>query len=220
MLNLNTFYQSKPFRKLVDALRLERTNEDGVLICERCGKPINRKYDCIAHHVIELNEDNVNDYNVSLNPDNIKLIHLRCHNEEHQRFGGFHQDVYLVYGSPCAGKTTWVREIANDDDLILDIDAIWESVCKCDRLHKPKRLRANVFGVRDEILDQIRTRTGMWRNAFVIGTYPLRSDRDRLCDLLRARPVYIEAEKDECLARAPSDEWREYVEEWFDSFVE
>ena len=161
-----------------------------------------------------------NDYEVSLNPANIKLIHFKCHNRIHQRFEVFYQSVYLVYGSPCSGKTTWVNEIANDDDLILDIDRIWESVCKADRYHKPKRLKANVFGVRDCILDQIRTRTGMWRNAYVVGGYPLRTDRDRLCDLLRAKPIFVEASEAECLARCETDEWKDYVYEWFDTFTE
>lgn len=220
MFTLDNFYTSRTWAKFLEQLRQERTNENGELLCERCGKPILRKYDCIGHHVTELTEENVNDYDVSLNPDNVKLIHHKCHNEEHQRFGGFRQEVYLVYGAPCAGKTTWVHDIANADDLILDIDAIWECVSTSDRYHKPNRLKANVFGVRDCILDQIRTRTGQWRHAYVIGTYPLRSDRERMCALLGARPVYIEAERVECMERAHDEKWREYVAEWFENFVD
>ena len=213
------FYQSKKWVRLIEVLKLERLNADGQLICAYCGKPIVKKYDCIGHHKIELTESNVEDASISLNPDNVELIHFKCHNKIHERFGGFRQRVFLVYGSPCSGKTTWVNENANADDLILDIDKLWESVCKSDRLHKPARLKANVFGIRDCILDQIRTRTGMWRNAYVVGGYPLRSDRDRLCDLLDAEPVYIEATKEECLSRAENSDWQSYVEDWFGSFV-
>lgn len=219
MMTLDNFYKSKQWEELRARLMLERV-KDGLLICEYCGKPITRAYDCIGHHEVELTDQNVNDYEVSLNPDNIKLIHFKCHNKIHKRFEGFYQSVYLVYGAPCSGKTTWVHEVANEDDLILDIDAIWECVCISDKYHKPNRLKANVFGVRDCLLDQIRTRTGRWRNAFVIGGYPLRSDRDRLCDLLRAKPIYIEASKDECLSRALTEDWKEYIAEWFENFVE
>lgn len=214
-----SFYRSDEWAKLRARLMMERVNENGELICARCGRPILKAYDCIGHHKIELTDENVNDYAISLNPDNIELIHHRCHNIEHRRFEGFRQEVFLVYGSPCAGKTTWVRSVANADDLILDVDAIWESICLSDRQHKPNRLKPNVFGIRDLLIDQIRTRTGQWRAAYVIGGYPLRSDRDRMCDLLRAQPVFIDTPKAECLSRAENDTWREYVDEWFDSFV-
>lgn len=211
------FYRSKAWESLRATLMMERVNDNGELICERCGKPIVRKYDCIAHHKIELTEDNVNDADIALNPDNIELIHFGCHNEKHKRFGGFEQHVYLVYGAPCAGKTSWVMDQATEDDLILDIDRIWESLSVADRMHKPSRLKSNVFGVRDTILDQIRTRKGMWLNAYVIGTYPRQPERDRICDELRAEPIFIDTDKDICLLRAPSDEWRSFICEWFEA---
>lgn len=220
MFTLDSFYRSNEWENLIAGLKIERVNEEGQIICEHCGKPITKKYDCIAHHEIELTEDNVNDYSISLNPDNIKLVHFKCHNKIHQRWDGFRQYVYLVYGSPCAGKTTWVQEVAYDDDLILDIDSIWESICYSDRYHKPNRLKANVFGIRDCIIDQIRMRKGMWRNAYVIGSYPLASDRNRLINLLRAKPIFIDTSKEECLSRAETSEWTEFIENWFDSYTE
>lgn len=220
MFTLDNFYKSKQWERLVEQLKIDRVNEQGEILCEYCGKPITKKYDCIGHHEIELTEDNVNDYNISLNPSNIKLIHFKCHNRIHQRFEGFKQQVYLVYGSPCSGKSTWVHEVANDDDLILDIDKIWECVSISDKYHKPSRLKSNVFGIRDCILDQIRTRSGMWRNAYVIGGYPLRTDRDRLCNLLNAEPIFIDTTKEECLSRAVNEDWKEFILDWFENFIE
>lgn len=220
MVSLNTFYQSKEWIKLVTQLKLKRLSEHGELICEYCGKPITRKYDCIGHHKIELTGDNVDNFEISLNPENISLIHFKCHNKIHQRFEGFKQEVFLVYGSPCSGKSAWVREVANPDDLILDIDSIWECVSISDKYHKPARLKSNVFGLRDCILEQIKCRVGLWRNAYVIGGYPLRSDRDRLCNLLKAKPVFIDENKEVCLSRAMTDEWKEFVENWFEDFTE
>ena len=219
MFTLNSFYRSKEWEGLIEQLRIERVNDAGQIICECCGEPIVKKYDCIGHHRTELTEDNVNDYNISLNPSNVMLIHFRCHNRVHQRFEGFSQSVFLVYGAPCSGKTTWVKSVANADDLILDLDAIWTAVCMSDRYHKPKRLKANVFGIRDCIIDQIRTRSGMWRNAYIIGGYPLRSDRDRLCDLVGAKPVFIDTPMAECMGRAQTEEWKDYIREWFDSYI-
>lgn len=220
MFTLNTFYKSKEWTDLLEQLKLERVDKDGQLICEYCGEPIVKKYDCIGHHHEELTEANVNDYNVSLNGDNIMLIHHKCHNRIHERFGNLKQKVYIVYGSPCSGKSTWVNEVAYPDDLILDMDSIWECICTSDKYHKPNRLKSNAFGIRDCILDMIKCRRGMWRNAYVIGTYPLASDRERLSKLLGAELVFIDESKEECLARAKNDEWKNYINEWFDLFTE
>lgn len=219
MFTLDNFYKSKEWLKLLEQLKLERVNSDGELICEYCWLPIVKKYDCIGHHIIELTNANVNDYNVSLNSENIILIHHRCHNKIHERFSGFKQKVYIVYGSPCSGKSTWVKNVAYDDDLIVDIDNIWEAICNSDKYHKPNRLKSNVFGIRDTLIDMIKTRKGMWRNAYIIGTYPLASDRERLSKLLGAELIFIDESKEECLSRAANNEWKSYIEEWFDLFT-
>ena len=213
------FYRSKAWEKLIATLKLERLDADGNIICAYCGRPIVRKYDCIAHHRIELTDDNVNDPTISLNPDNIDLIHFRCHNLIHRRFEGFYQQVYLVYGPPCAGKTTWVDSVANSDDLIIDIDRIWECLCNSDRYHKPNRIKSNVFGVRDALIDMVKVRKGMWRNAYIIGTYPLRTDRDRICSQLRAREIFIYESKEDCMGRASDEKWKQYINDWFDDYV-
>lgn len=214
-MNISTFYKSDRWRDLVARLKLERV-KDGQLLCELCGKPIVKAYDCIGHHKIELTPDNVDDANISLNPENIMLIHFKCHNVIHERFNGrVGQKVYVVYGPPCSGKRAWVNENANADDLIVDVERIWKAICNEG---KPKRLTANVFGVRDALIDMIRTRKGLWRNAFIIGGYPLRTERDRLCDLLGAELVFISAEKEKCIANNPDK--KEYIEDWFASYVE
>ena len=218
MFTLDNFYKSDEWISLLNVLKLERVSSDNLLYCEYCNKPIVKKYDCIGHHKIELTNINVNDYNISLNPENIMLIHHKCHNIIHQRFEGFKQTVYIVYGSPCSGKSTWVKEVANTDDLILDMDNLWEAVCLSDKHNKPNRLKANVFGIRDIILDQVRCRLGMWRNAYIIGGYPLAADRERLANKLGAELIYIECDKSTCLSRAHNKEWEGFIEEWFDMY--
>lgn len=220
MFTLDTFYKSKEWLSLLEQLKLERVNSEGELICAYCGKPIVKKYDCIGHHVDELTNANVNDYRISLNPDKIMLIHHKCHNKIHERFGYLKQKVYIVYGSPCSGKTTWVNSVAYPDDLIIDMDSIWECICNSDRYHKPNRLKSVAFGVRDSLIDMVKCRMGMWRNAYVIGTYPLASDRERLSKLLGAELIFIDETKEECLSRCVDDNWKSYVNEWFDLFTE
>ena len=220
MFTLNNFYSSKAWRTLVDGLKLERVNKDGDLICEYCGKPVLRAYDCIGHHKIELTAENVNDVTISLNPANVELIHFKCHNEIHGRFSGQHRAVYLVYGSPCSGKTTWVRNNAGLPDLIADIDSIWEAISVCDRYHKQGAIKSNVFKLYDSLIEQITVRAGNWRDAYIIGGYPLKTDRDRIIQLTGAIPIFIEESKEVCLDRAPNDDWKRFIEEWFEDYVE
>lgn len=219
---LDNFYTSREWCKLMTVIKTER----GELICEHCGKPIIRAYDCIGHHKIELTEENVNDYNISLNPDNIMLVHHRCHNIIHNKLGIGLKQVYLVYGSPLSGKNTFVKENMNDGDIIVDVDNIWQCISNCDRYVKPNRLRSNVFQIRDAMIDMICTRNGNWLNAWVIGGYPLVSERERLRKRLKAKEIFIDTPKEECIHRLYENpngrdisEWKRYIDDWFEKYT-
>ena len=193
---LANFYKSDEWVKFTRAIKLERTNSDGVIICEECRKPIIKAYDCICHHKTYLTDSNVNDYSISLNPENIALVHHKCHNEIHNKLGYVKKEVYLVYGSPLSGKTSYVKSVMNEGDLIVNIDNIWECVSGLDRYVKPGKLNAVVFGMRDSLLEMIKMRVGKWDNAYIVGGYPLISERERLCKMLGAKEIYIEATKE------------------------
>lgn len=219
-----TFYKSAAWEKLLQQIKAERTNDQGHVLCEYCGKPILKKYDMIGHHKEELTEENVNDYNISLNPENIALVHHRCHNYIHNKLGYKQREVFLVYGPPLAGKTSWVEEAKESGDLILDIDNIWESISGCPRYVKPNGLRSVVFRIRDTMLDCIRYRNGRWNKAYIVGGYPNEAERERLCKEMNAREVFIQATEEECLARleatedARGDEWKKFIHEWFEEY--
>lgn len=222
MYTLNNFYQSKEWRALLTTLKMERVNEQGEIICAHCGEPITRKYDCIGHHKVALNERSVNDAAVALNPDNVVLVHHVCHNRIHNKLGHIIRQVYLVWGSPLSGKSTYVDEVAVWGDLIVDVDSIWQCVSGRERYEKPARLKPVVFGIRDTLLDMVRHRCGSWRNAYVVGGYPLVNERERLMRSLGAREVYVESNQAECIARLKAcrdgrdvGEWRKYIDDWW-----
>lgn len=223
MFTLDNFYQSKEWISFISNLKVERVNDEGFIICGHCNKAIVSKYDCIGHHITHLTEDNVNDYNISLNPDNVMLVHHKCHNKIHNRFNGYKKkQVYLVYGAPCSGKSTWVNKHAGRNDLILDIDKIYQCISINKEYIKPNSIKNNVFQIRDCILDMIKTRYGFWENAYIIGGYPFRGDRERLQRDIGAVLVYIEATKEECINRAKQrpKEWIDYIENYFEKFQE
>ena len=220
-MSLYNFYRSDSWTNLLKVIRNERLSPEGYNVCEYCGKPIVRAYDCIGHHRTELTEENYTDYNISLNPLNIMLVHHRCHNIIHNKLSYSGRQVFIVYGSPLSGKTSYVREAMSEGDLIVDLDNIWQAVSGCDRYVKPARLKAIVFSVRDNLLESIRYRRGKWLNAYVIGGYPYEAERNRLADQLGARLIHIDTDKETCLSRLAADEsrdfneWSQYIEDYF-----
>lgn len=221
---LSNFYKSRDWVNLMQVIRLERVNSEGQLICEYCGKPIIAKYDCIGHHKIELTDANVDDANIALNPDNIMLVHHRCHNKIHNKLS-YSQHVYLVYGSPLSGKNTFVKDNMDAGDCIVDIDNIWQSISGCDRYIKPNRLRSCVFNIRNHMIDMVRMRQGKWLNAWIIGGYPLISERERLCKALGAREIFIDTPREKCIERLHANpegrdilEWEKYIAEWWERY--
>ena len=222
---LQAFYKSRTWERFVQGLRSERAQSDGTVLCEHCGKPIVKAYDCIGHHVQELTDDNVDNAQIALNPENVILVHLRCHNEIHKRFG--HevrepQRVYIVWGAPCSGKRSWVDSVAEQGDLVLDIDALWTAVQRTANAgDKPNALKQNVFALRDCLIDQIRTRRGRWNNAYIIGGYPLQGERERLAvDVGADRLIFIDTPETECLRRASNVGVLQFgfVQDWFEKF--
>lgn len=215
---MNNFYQSKQWIKLLQVIKSERLNESGEIICEHCGLPIVKAYDCIGHHKIELTPENVGDYNISLNPENIALVHHKCHNKIHNKLGYSGRKVYIVYGSPLSGKTSYVNSVKNEGDLIVDMDNIWQCISGCERYVKPNRLKSIVFGVRDKLIEDIKYRRGKWLCAYIIGGYPLISERERLSREIGAELVFIDTSKEECISRLDDkrgEDWIAYIEEWW-----
>lgn len=198
MFNLSTFYRSKEWEQLRQQIILERLSPSGDTIDEVTGKPIVNKYDVILHHKIPLTESNVNDYSISLNPDNIQIVSHKTHNKIHNRFGSYTRHVYIVWGSPCAGKSTYVDSVALKDDLIIDIDRIYSAVNNA----RSNRLYDNVMAVYRLLIDAVQTRNGRWVNAFIVRTFPLKGERERLAASLGAELVHIDTPQEVCLERA------------------
>lgn len=220
-MNLSSFYRSKEWESLRAVLMSERVNEQGDIVCAECGKPIVNKYDCIAHHVKELTEANVGDYNISLNPDNIVLVHHACHNRIHARFG-FNPDkrtrnVYVVWGSPCAGKARYVEECARSNDLIVDIDKLYEAMS----LGRSSAVKSNVLSVYRTLIDMVKTRNGRWNDAYILRTLPYKIDRDLICrEVGGGQLIHIDTPKDECMQEAyrRGGEWVKWVEQFWSKY--
>ena len=223
---LSDFYRSREFYDFKTVLIAERTAADGFVYCEHCGKPMLQRRDIIAHHSkVFLTIDNVNDATITLNPDNIQLVHFTCHNIIHERFGAWTRHVYLVYGCPLAGKKTYVQDRAGIHDLIIDVDRIYGCISNNPPYVKSMRLWDCKEAVKSALLDCVKHKRGKWVNAFVIGSmdYAYTGTRERFCNEYGAELIHIDTDKETALARLASmqdgrdiAEYTKYINTYFD----
>lgn len=217
--SLHQFYTSREWYDVKEILMLDRH-----MMCEVCHKLIREKYKAIGHHKIELDMVNVNDPSISLNLENLMLVCNTCHNALHNRFGSKTHHRYLVYGPPLAGKRTFVSESANKNDLVVSMDDIRFAITGGKYYENSGYTLNDVYAVRDLLLDRIKVNVTKAHDVYVIGGYPYRGERERLCRELKLEPVYIECSKEECLARLEADDtrdkvlWTKYISDWFDTY--
>jgi len=127
--------------------------------------------------------------------------------------------VFIVYGPPLSGKTTYVKNRANDGDLVVDMDYIYQAISGLDLYTKPNNLLLNAKGLRDELINQIKVRYGDWETAYIIGGYPDKYERERLAKQLGAELVFCECSLEECISRVKGNRplsWIEYIYRWFE----
>lgn len=125
----------------------------------------------------------------------------------------------IVYGSPCSGKTTYVRQHAGADDLIIDVDAIYAAISG----REPHDLNLAQYAVatdlRERLYDIVRDEAGRWKDAWIISTAATEAEVKQLMERTKAdRAVFIDATKDECLERAKERPavFLRHIEQWFE----
>lgn len=224
---LSEFYTSKEWLEFRAVLIAQRTRADGFVYDEITGKPIIKAYDIILHHKIELTLDNVNDVNITLNPDKIQIVSFRTHNAIHNRFGRWTRHIYLVYGCPLAGKKTYVQERAGIHDLIIDIDKIYACISNNALYTKSLRLYDNMRTVYDALLGDVKRKNGKWVNAWLIGGFPFKGERERTAAEYGAELIYIDCTREEAEARLQATQdgrdkadYSKHIETWFMRYQE
>ena len=201
---LHAFYCSKAYLDLAQYCKIKSGG-----VCARCGGVFDL-HDLRPHHIVEVTLDNLDDANITLNANNIEVVCRACHDALHPHtFGNIIgvKHVYLVYGSPLAGKTTYVNATAERNDLVIDLDKIHRALGVCGAYDKPDAQKRISFDVRDLLLDEVRTAgtRRKWQDAYIVGTYPENYAREEMVREYGAELVHIDTPKDECIARAMRD---------------
>lgn len=216
---IHAFYCRKPYLELSKKLKAESNGK-----CADCGGIFNKSF-LRTHHIIELNLENINDVNITLNPKNIEVICHDCHNKTHRRFGAtLNKKVYVVWGAPCSGKSEYVSQVATRYDLVVDLDRIHQSITSCNLYDKPEATKRTAFAIYDLLLDRIKVRKGEWECAYIIGMFPDRMRREYMEREYGAELIHMDAPIEECIRRAYDDESRSsvinatvtYIKDYFD----
>ena len=235
------FYKSKEW---LECRAFVVTRDKG--LCQECLKKGKYTPGEEVHHIIWLKPTNINDPNITLNPNNLELVCKDCHFAIHKTArhvlnkrlpsisnGTYFDDmgnlqkvkIYIVYGPPAGGKTTYVKEHMEYGDMIVDLDSIKQSLSLCYDKEQPDNLTDIAKDIRDLLYVKIRNKEVNARNIWVIATLPRRKERQSLRQDLDAKMVFIDTDIDECIANAMNDKQRkdkssqiELINNWFGSY--
>lgn len=138
------------------------------------------------------------------------------------------QEVYIVWGCPASGKTTFVLNNMTSRDIRIDMDALVGALTKRNEKHLDKphpdysRVMPVALSVRDTLWQMIASRVGNWERAFVITNQWDEKKIDELAAYLNAVCIYMETSESECIQRAQKDDSRKdknkeikLIHEWF-----
>lgn len=128
----------------------------------------------------------------------------------------------IVWGAPCSGKTTYVKEHAESGDAICDYDDIYQALSGLELKKRVKGLNGFVMDVVDRVHDEIEHHEEI--NAWIISATKDIDKLDLLMDRFSAELIVLQVSREEAHRRCDEDgrpeEWHDYIDNWFDWFDE
>ena len=126
--------------------------------------------------------------------------------------------VYLIIGSPCSGKSTYIKEHMKRGDLVCDVDLIYGAISgqlPHDAELYTHEVACDLFR---HLIDIIRDRKGGWKDAYVVSIANTDEKVQKEKDRINADEViYMNTSYEVCMERAkdrpPYFAW--LIQDWF-----
>ncbi len=128
--------------------------------------------------------------------------------------------VYLIYGSPCSGKTTYIKEHIQRGDIVCDVDTLYSAI-SFNEEHQSELYAQEVASMLyKELIEIIRDRRGNWKNAYVVSLANTEEKLQRAKDQINADEcIFIDTPYEVCMERAKERpfyfQW--IIQEWFET---
>lgn len=128
--------------------------------------------------------------------------------------------VYLIYGSPCSGKSTYIKEHMKDGDLLCDVDLIYEAISSHEAHDADLDVHEVALQLKSALLDIIHDRQGNWQNAYVVSIAntkeKLQADKERVN---ADECIFIDTPYEVCMERAKDRPFyfQFLIQEWFET---
>lgn len=128
--------------------------------------------------------------------------------------------VYLVYGSPCSGKSTYVQEHFKPGDIVCDVDRLYAALCFNEEHQTELYAQEVAKSLNRHLIDMIRNREGHWKNAYVISIANTQEQLKMAMEQVNAdEAIYIDTAYEECIRRAKERPFyfQFIIDEWFET---
>lgn len=127
--------------------------------------------------------------------------------------------VYLIHGSPCSGKTTYINEHIKDNDIVCDVDLIYQAIGNHDAHDADLYVHEVALMLKNNLLDIIRDRKGGWGNAYVVSLANTKEKLQTEKERIKADEcIFIDTPYGVCMERAKERPFyfRLIIQEWFE----
>ena len=126
--------------------------------------------------------------------------------------------VYLICGSPCSGKSTYIEEHKTRADLVCDVDYLYSAITGNNPHDAELYTHAVACELRAHLLDIIRDRRGGWKDAYVTSLANTQEKVDEMKERINADEVIIlDTSYEVCMERAkdrpPYFVW--IIQDWY-----
>lgn len=180
-----------------------------------------------VHHIIKVRDgDNSTHYNL----DNLVCVCKKCHRKIEGKnkqelikylnvldsTNKLNAKIVIVYGPPCSGKTTYVRENMCEGDVVIDIDYIKSAILFTDIHDDISRESIEyLFKIREFILKNPKKDSKIWlittRKEYGLDDYYKGLE---IINLTKSKDeIYSMIENDD--SRKNKSKWKNIVDNWF-----